>query len=471
LADPLSHARTTNDGTVKTDTPDVLIRDAGLLVTMAGEELPGGWVALHDGVVAAVGRPGEEPEATEVVSVPGCLVTPGLVNAHHHMFQNLTRSFAPVINSDWLVWREMIGPTWIRLDEEAAFVSTWIALAELALGGCTCSMDHLFAHPRPNLIDAEIAAAADIGMRFHPVRGGMDMQDEGSGYREPELFQTADQILSDCERLVSAYHDPSPTSMIRIGIGPVSMMDATAELMTGAVELAERTDIRMHTHLCQTPPEEPFCLEHYGHRPVDHFEQLGWGRDRAWVAHSIFVNDDEVHRLARWGTGVAHCPSANMMICIGVAPVRDMRRAGIQVGLGCDGSAATDHGSMWLEARTALLLGRLREGATSMTSRDALEIATTGSAGCLGRSGEIGQLTPGACGDVVVWPMEGIQFAGAWTDPVEALLRCGPTAAKHTIVDGRFVVRDGRLTSPRVNEMLQLHEKIARSWQGVAVAG
>ena len=245
------------------------------------------------------------------------------------------------------------------------------------------------------------------------------------------------------------------------------MMDATSELMTSAVELADRLDVRLHTHLSQTPPEEPFCLEHYGQRPVDRFEDLGWGSDRAWVAHCIFVNSDEVNRLGHWGTGVVHCPSANMLICCGIAPVREMRRAGVPVGLGCDGSASTDHGSMWLEARTALLLGRLREGATSMNSRDALELATLGSAQCLGRKGEIGELSAGACGDVVVWPMEGIAFAGAWSDPVEALLRCGPVAARHTIVGGRFVVRDGVLTSSKVAEMLAVHERIARSWQAV----
>jgi cytosine/adenosine deaminase-related metal-dependent hydrolase len=451
---------------------DLLIRDAQLLVTTtAADGIPGGWVSLRDGLVDAVGAAGTEPAAHEIVSARDCVVTPGLVNTHHHMFQNLMRSFAPVINSDWLVWRELLGPTWIRIDEEAAYVSAWIALAELALGGCTTSMDHLFVHPRPKLIDAEVAAARDIGMRFHAVRGGMDARHEDSGYRQAELFQTADDILADCERLVSAHHDRSPTSMTQIGIGPVSMMDASSDLMEGAVALAERLDVRLHTHLSQTPPEEPFCLEHFGQRPVDRFERLGWGSDRCWVAHCIFVNSEEVNRLGHWGTGVAHCPGANMMICCGIAPVRDMRRAGVPVGLGCDGSASNDHGSMWLEARTALLLGRLKEGATSMNAHDALDIATRGSAACLGRAGEIGELSPGACGDVTVWPTPAVQFAGAWSDPVEALLRCGPVAARHTIVGGRFVVRDGSLTSPKVDEMLRAHERISRSWQAATRVG
>lgn len=445
--------------------PDLLVRDATLLVTMAGDELPGGWVSIREGLVDKVGAAGHEPSAREVLSASGCIVTPGLINTHHHMFQNLMRSFGPVINSDWLLWRELLGPTWTRLDEEASYVSAWIALAELALGGCTTSIDHLFVHPRPRLIDAQIAAARDIGMRFHAVRGGMDARHEDSGYRERELFQTTDEILADCERLVSTYHERSRGAMIQVALGPVSQMDTTAELMTQTAALGERLDVRLHTHLAQTPPEEPFCLKHYGQRPVDRFERLGWASDRAWVAHCIFVNGDEIVRLGQWGTGVSHCPSSNMLICCGIAPVAQMRRAGVAVGLGCDGSASTDHGSMWLEARTALLLGRLREGATSMSSRDVLEIATLGSATCLGRAGELGMLAPGACGDVVAWPLEGIAFAGAWSDPVEALLRCGPVAARHTIVAGKPVVRDGLLTSPRVDEMLRHHERISRSWQ------
>jgi len=448
--------------------PDLLVRDATLLVTMTGDELPGGWVSIREGIIEAVGAAGREPPAREVLSARGCIVTPGLINTHHHMFQNLMRSFGPVINSDWLVWRELLGPTWTRLDEEASYVSTWIALAELAMGGCTTSIDHLFVHPRPQLIDAQIAAARDIGMRFHAVRGGMDARHEDSGYRERAMFQTTDEILADCERLVHAYHDHSHGAMIQVALGPVSQMDTTAELMTQTAAMGERLDVRLHTHLSQTPPEEPFCLKHYGQRPVDRFEQLGWGTDRSWVAHCIFVNSDEIVRLGKWGTSVSHCPSSNMLICCGIAPVRAMRQAGVSVGLGCDGSASTDHGSMWLEARTALLLGRLRDGATGMSSRDVLEIATLGSAKCLGRAGELGVLAPGACGDVVAWPVEGIAFAGAWSDPVEALLRCGPVAARHTIVAGKSIVRNGRLASPRVDAMLRDHERISKSWQAAA---
>ena len=447
---------------------DLLVRDARLLVTMAGEELPGGWVAIKDGLVAGVGVSGDEPRAIETLSARGCLVTPGLINTHHHIYQNLTRSFAPVVNAAFLDWWALLGAIWTRLDEEASYVSTWIGLAELALGGCTTTTDHLYVHPRPKLIDAQIAAAREVGLRFHPVRGAMDAYHEDAGV-PASLYQKRDDILADCRRLVDTFHDRSHGAMIRIALGPCTSFDSSPELYSATAELAERLDVRLHTHLTEVPPEEAFCLEHYGRRPVDHFEHLGWGSSRSWVAHCIYVNDDEIARLGRWGTGVSHCPSSNSLICEGIAPVRELRAAGVPVGLGCDGSASTDHASLWLEARTALLLGRVRKGATSMSARDVLQMATDGSAACLGRTREIGVLAPGSCGDLAVWPLEGVTFAGAWSDPVEAWLRCGPVSARHTVVAGKTIVRDGALALPRLEEMLDEHERISRAWQEAAL--
>lgn len=449
---------------------DLLVRDAELLVTMTGDELRGGWVAIKDGFVSAVGSSGDEPaEAAEVLSASGCLVTPGLINTHHHIYQNLTRSFAPVVNADFLVWWTTLGRIWTRLDEEASYVSSWIGLAELALGGCTTSTDHLYIHPRPKLIDAEITAAHEVGLRFHPVRGAMDARHEEDATLPASLYQDPDEILADCERLVSVHHDPSPGAMVRISLGPCSTFDSSDELMRAAAELAEQLNVRLHTHLAQVPPEEAFALRHFGKRPVDRFQALGWGSDRAWVAHCIFVNEDEIRRLGQWGTGVAHCPSSNSLICGGIAPVRDLRAARVPVGLGCDGSASTDHASLWLEARTALLLGRLRHGATGMSARDVLDIATVGSAACLGRDGELGVLAPGACADLVCWPLDKVAFAGAWSDPVEAWLRCGPVSAHHTIVGGKLIVRDGRLTHPGLEDALREHQRISRQWQSTAL--
>jgi 8-oxoguanine deaminase len=446
---------------------DLLIRDAELLVTMAGEELRGGWVAISDGLVDTVGPSGEEPAAREVISARGCLVTPGLVNAHHHMFQNLTRAFGPALNAELLVWAQAGGEMWLRLDEEAAYVSAWIGLAELALGGCTTTTDDLYAHPRPNLIDAEIAAAREIGLRFHPCRGAIAVGQEHGEVFRAEMVQDADTILADTERLIRAYHDPSPNGMVRIACGPSGSSVATPGMFEACAELAEKHDVQLTTHLSQFPGEEAWSLERFGMRPVDWLESVGWASSRAWVAHCIFVNDDEIRRLARWGTGVAHCPTTCCLIAEGIAPVPEMRRHGVSVGLSCDGGGS-EHGSMWLEAHTALLLGRLRFGPMGMTARDVLEMATIGSAACLGRQGQSGVLAPGSCGDVVAWPLEGIAFAGAWTDPVETWLRCGPIGARHTIVAGKAVVRDGRLTLPNVDEMLRRHARISREWQGVA---
>lgn len=293
----------------------------------------------------------------------------------------------------------------------------------------------------------------------------MDLREEDGGVIPNAAVQAIDEILDDFERLVSKYHDPGSSSMLRIALGPSSPFDSTPELWAATAALADRLDVRLHTHLAQDPGEEAYCIERWGARPVDLFEQAGWGSSRSWVAHCIFPSDEDMGRMGGWGTGVAHCPSSNSLICQGIAPVAELREAGVPVGLGCDGSASTDHANLWLEARTALLLGRVRRGPTAMSARDVLDIATLGSAACLGRTGEIGVVAPGACGDLVAWPLEGVSFAGAVSDPVEAWLRCGPVLPRHTLVAGRPIVKDGELTLARVDEMLERHRQIALEWQ------
>lgn len=461
------------DAASTAEQPDLVIRDAALVVTMDADrqELPGGWVAIRDGRVHSVGPAGSEPDGREVVRVDGCLVTPGLVNTHHHIYQNLTRAYLPALGGDLFDWLRTLYPIWARLDEEAAYVSAWIGLAELALGGCTTTMDHLYVHPRGagDLISAEIAAAVELGMRFHPTRGSMSLSQKDGGLPPDEVVQDDDEILAESERLVAQHHDRSPDAMVQIALAPCSPFSVTPELMRRTAELAERLDVRLHTHIAEDRDEDVFCLEKFGCRPIEYLEDVGWGSDRTWVAHCVWPNDEEIGRLAAWGTGVAHCPSSNMLIGAGLAPVVEMRAAGVPVGLGCDGSASTDCATLWMEARNALLLARVRLGAEAMTARHALEIATLGGARCLGRAGQIGELAPGAAGDVVVWPLEGVQFAGALSDPVEALLRCGPVAARHTVVAGRFVVRDGELTHGGLGEMLERHRRIAASWQAAAL--
>ncbi|MFN8221903.1 MAG: amidohydrolase family protein [Gaiellales bacterium] len=447
-----------------TNAVDLLVKGARLVEPLAGPAIPGGWVAARGGFVVALGRSGDEPAAREVLDARDCLVTPGLVNTHHHIFQNLTRAFAPVVSAPFADWIEALGPIWARMDEEAAYVSTWIGLAELALGGCTTTSDQHYVHPIPKLIDAQIRAAHEVGLRFHPARGSFDRTGDEAGGMPPALAEDCDTILSDCERLVSTFHDRAAGAMVQIALGPGSPYHCSRELMRESRDLAERLDIRLHTHLAQVADEESYCRSLFGCRPVELLDDLGWADPRTWVAHCIYPSAEDIETLGRTRTGVAHCPSSNMMICEGIAPVVELRQAGVPVGLGCDGSASTDHACMWLEARTALLLGRLRRGPGSMSAHDVLEIATRGGAACLGRK-DIGTLAPGMAADLVAWPLTGVAFAGAWTDPVEALLRCGPVLPRHTVVAGRAVVRDGELQPSGVEEMLARHAGIARDWQ------
>jgi cytosine/adenosine deaminase-related metal-dependent hydrolase len=459
--------------TTETGRCDLLVRGARLVATVDDErrEIEGGWVAIAGGLVSAVGRSTDPtPVAGRVLDARGCLVTPGLINTHHHIYQNLTRSFRPAVNGTLFEWLTTLYPRWAYLDEEAAYVSAWIGLAELALGGCTTSTDHLYVHPRGagDLISAEIAAAREVGVRFHPTRGSMSLSKKDGGLPPDSVVQDDDEILADSERLVDLHHDRAWGAMVRIALAPCSPFSVTPELMRATAELAERLDVRLHTHLAEDPDEDTFSEQTFGRRTIEQFEEVGWGTDRAWVAHCIYPNADEIVRLGKWGTGVAHCPSSNMLIGGGgIAPVTDFRAAGVPVGLGCDGSASTDSASLWMEARNALLLGRLRQGPTAMGARDALEIATRGSARCLGRDGEIGQLSPGAVGDLVCWPLEGVAFAGALTDPIEAWLRCGPVAARHTVVNGKLVVEDGTIVAPGEADMLVRHRAISARIQGV----
>jgi cytosine/adenosine deaminase-related metal-dependent hydrolase len=456
---------------VETPSPaDLLLTDAELIATVDDDrrEIAGGWVAVSDGVISALGGPGDpKPEADRTVYARGCLVTPGLVNTHHHLYQNLTRAFAPALTGGLFDWLVTLYPRWARLDEEAAHVSAWIGLTELALGGCTTSTDHLYVHPRGggDLIAAEIAAARDLGVRFHPTRGSMSLSVKDGGLPPDSVVQDDDEILAESQRLVGQHHDRSPTAMTRIALAPCSPFSVSTDLMSRTAELAADLDVRLHTHLCETQDEDAFCLERFGRRPVDYLADVGWMSDRVWLAHVVWPNPDEVGRLGAAGVGAAHCPSSNMILGSGLAPVRELRDAGAPVGLGVDGSSSADSASLWLEARTAMLQGKLRHGAGSMSARDALEIATRGGAACLGRTGEIGELSVGACADLTVWSLEGVPFAGALSDPVEAWLRCGPTAARHTIVAGRFVVEDGIAVHPGLDEQLAVHRRVSERMQ------
>lgn len=449
---------------------DLLITGARVVATMNLDrrEIKGGWIGIDNGQIHSIGGPTNAPPiARSHLSAEDCLVTPGLVNTHHHLYQNLTRAYAPMTSAPLFGWLETLYPLWQALDEEAAYVSAWVGLAELALGGCTTSSDHLYLHPKGtgDLIGAEIQAASELGMRFHPTHGSMSVSKKDGGLPPDSVVMNEDDILAESQRLVERFHDPSPMSMTQVALAPCSPFSVSPGLMERTATLAEQLDVRLHTHLAENDEDDEFSMARFGRRCIDQFEHVGWMTDRSWVAHCVRPNTQEIARLGAAKVGVAHCPSSNMILSSGIAPIVDLRRAGVPVGLGCDGSSSADSASLWQEARTAMLLAKLSSGADRFGARDSLEIATVGGASCLGRTGEIGTLTVGAAADLVCWKLDGPLFAGVHDDVVEGWLRCGPIAAHHTVVAGKCVVQDGQLTSPLVDEQLRLHQEISRRFQ------
>ncbi len=452
---------------------DLLIRNARLVATVDAQrrELPGGWVSITGNLIEAVGASTDPlPHATVVVDASECLVTPGLVNTHHHIYQNLTRAYPPMTDKPLFGWLQSLYPLWRAIDEESVYASAFVGLAELALSGCTTSTDHLYLHPKGagDLLSAEIAAAHELGMRFHPTRGSMSLSEKDGGLPPDDVVADDDDILAASEAAVRRHHDREHGAMVRIALAPCSPFSVTEDLMVRSAELAERLDVRLHTHFAENSEDDEFSLAKFGCRPMEYLERTGWCTDRTWVAHCVMPNPDEVARLGAAGIGVAHCPSSNCILSSGIAPVVPMRAAGVKVGLGVDGSSSADSASLWLEARSAMLLAKLRDGAHASTARMALEMATLGGAGCLGREGEIGVIAPGAVADLAVWKLDGPTFSGALADPVEAWLRCGPTSAWHTVVNGRFVVREGHIVHTDLPQVLRLHAQHAARIQQLA---
>lgn len=451
---------------------DLLIRNARCVATVDPQrrELDGGWVAVTGNLVEAVGGAGDvPPEAAEVVDATDCLVTPGLVNTHHHIYQNLTRAYPAMTDKPLFGWLQSLYPLWRGIDEESVYASTFVGLAELALSGCTTSTDHLYLHPRGagDLLSAEIAAARELGMRFHPTRGSMSLSEKDGGLPPDDVVADDDDILAASAEAVQRHHDRSHGAMVRIALAPCSPFSVTEQLMVRSAELAEQLDVRLHTHFAENAEDDEFSQARFGCRPMEYLERTGWCSSRTWVAHCVMPNEHEVRRLGAAGIGVAHCPSSNLILASGISPVVPMRAAGVKVGIGVDGSSSADSASVWLEARSAMLLAKLRDGAHAGTARMALEMATLGGAGCLGREGELGVIAPGAVADLAVWRLDGPLYAGAIADPVEAWMRCGPASAWHTVVNGRFVVRDGRLLHPDLPHVLRAHTAHSTRIQGI----
>jgi cytosine/adenosine deaminase-related metal-dependent hydrolase len=413
----------------------------------AGSEHAEGWILVEDGRIASLGggAPPAAPGARRL-DLAGHLATPGLVNCHHHLSQWATRGLAQ--DEGLFGWLTALYPLWARLDEEATHEAALAALGALAVSGCSTSTDHHYLFPpgSGDLLGAAIRAAHEVGLRFHPCRGSMDLGHSQGGLPPDEVVEDRDAILAATEEAIDRWHDPAPGSLLRIAVAPCSPFSVTTGLMRDAADLARRRGVRLHTHLAETDDEEEFCLERFGVRPVEHLDALGWLGPDVWLAHCVHLSPREVRRLAASGTAVAHCPSSNARLGAGVAPVADLLAAGATVGLGVDGAASNESGELSVEVRQALLAARARGGPGAMTVRGALALGTRHGARCLGREDEIGSLEPGKLADIAVWRVDGPGQAGI-ADPVAALVLGPPRPVAALLVGGRLVVEDGRLAA------------------------
>lgn len=421
---------------------ETLIRNADYILTMndSREELCGADILIRDGRIAAVGH-GLSTQGA-VLEAKGCVVTPGLVNTHHHLYQSLTRAVPGGQDALLFGWLQTLYPIWAKFGPEEMFVSAQVGLAELALTGCTMSSDHLYLFPNGSRLDDTIAAAQEIGLRFHPTRGAMSIGESDGGLPPDSLVEREAAILEDSIRVIDAHHDAGEGAMVRVGLAPCSPFSVSRELMRDAAILARDKGVMLHTHLAENDEDVAYSLEKFGCRPGQYAEDLGWTGPDVWHAHCVKLDGQEIDLFARSGTGVAHCPCSNCRLGSGIAPVRGMRDAGVKVGLGVDGSASNDAGQMILEARQSMLLQRVASGADAMSAREALEIATRGGAEVLGRH-DCGQISVSKCADIAVWDTRGIESAGSW-DPA-ALLLAGPSKVKDLFVNGRHVVQDGAM--------------------------
>lgn len=407
-----------------------------------GTEVDGGWILVADGLVEALGG-GPEPEADERVDLDGAIVTPGLVNVHHHLYQTLTRTRAQ--QADLFTWLRTLYPIWSRIDAEAEYAAARTGLAELALSGCTTVFDHHYVFPRGRngIVEAEVRAARELGLRIVASRGSMDLGESQGGLPPDELVEDVDVVLADTERLAASLHEPGPGAHVQVAVAPCTIFTASDRLLRESAELARRLGLRLHTHLAETVEEDAYSLEVFGRRPIDYLAERGWLASDVWCAHCIHLTDEDVGRLAATGTGVAHCPTSNLRLGAGIAPVRTMLDAGVPVGLGVDGSASNERSDLVTEVKQAMLVARAGGDAGAMTAREALRLGTRGGAEVLGRA-DIGSLEPGRCADLAVWRTDGLEFGGA-VDPVADLVFSGPHRVDRLYVGGEEVVRDGRL--------------------------
>jgi len=448
---------------VKGHTMETLIKNATCILTMDQQmrELQGADILIKDGVIAAVGQ--GLACSGETVNAKGCVVTPGLVNTHHHLYQTLTRAVPGGQDALLFGWLQTLYPIWANFGPEEMRISATVGLSELALSGCTMSSDHLYLFPNGSRLEDTIEAAQQVGMRFHPTRGAMSIGESDGGLPPDSLVEKEAAILEDCIRLIDTHHDGREGSMLRIGVAPCSPFSVSRELMRDAAILARDKGVMLHTHLAENDEDIAYSLEKFGCRPGEYAQDLGWTGDDVWHAHCVKLDAREIDLFARTGTGVAHCPCSNCRLGSGIAPVRAMRDAGVKVGLGVDGSASNDSGNLVAEARQAMLLQRVANGADKMSAREALRLATRGGAEVLGRD-DCGQLVAGKRADIAIWDVSGVESAGSW-DPA-AILMAGPTRVRDLFVEGRQIVRDGQMVTVNLGAVVAQQNRLAARLAG-----
>jgi cytosine/adenosine deaminase-related metal-dependent hydrolase len=430
------------------------------IVTMdeAGTEIPNGWLLTDDGFVEEIGS-GNPPPAEAYENLGGALLTPGLVNTHHHLFQTLTRTRAQ--QADLFTWLKLLYPVWQGIDAVSEHAAARAGLAELALSGCSTVFDHHYVFPRgtTGLVEAEVEAAKDLGVRLIAGRGSMDLGESQGGLPPDEIVEEIDEVLEETRRAASL-HDPNPGARVQVAVAPCSPFSVSKKLMIESAALARDVGLRLHTHLAETVEEEEYCQGLYGCRPIEYLEQVGWLDGDAWCAHCVHLSQPDVTRLGEARTGVAHCPTSNLRLGAGIAPVREMLDRRVPVGLGVDGSASNERGDLLFEARQALLVARGRGGAEAMTAREALRLATRGGADVLGRD-DLGSLEQGKCADFAVWRLDALEFGGA-DDPVAGLVLSAPHRPDRLYVGSEPVVRDGRLVRADELEIAAEHRRQAQ---------
>jgi cytosine/adenosine deaminase-related metal-dependent hydrolase len=441
----------------------ILIDACDVVATMddGGTEISGGSILIEDGVIAWVGSGTPPGEVEETIDGRGSVATPGLVNTHHHLYQTLTRVRAK--DQGLFGWLRELYPVWAGVDEEWERAAAGVGLAELALSGCSTTTDHHYVFPdgRNGLLEAEIEVANQLGLRFHPCRGSMDLGESAGGLPPDSVVQETDTILDHTQQAVRRHHDPSPGSMLRIAVAPCSPFSATEQLMRDSADLARALGVRLHTHIAETLEEEDFCQERFGMRPLELLEEMGWLGPDVWLAHCVHLSDQDIKRVADTGTGVAWCPTSNLRLGSGIARARDLLDQGATVGLGVDGSASNDAGDMLAEVRQAMLVSRAGGDPGAMEARGALRVATRGGAGCLGRD-EVGSVEVGKRADIALFPIDGLNFAGAEADPLAAVVHCSPQRVRHLLVEGRPVVRDGGLVNADEGAIAAEGRRVAR---------